>query len=313
MKILFPILLIIFTLNSQAQNKQNIYAMDANEKIVSDKDDIEFYRVITEPDSGSRYFKLYEYYPNGQKKRLAVLFEFEPVLSFGSGSIVSYYLNGNMKASQYYGHGNYYNKSFFYYSNGKHKLSVNYFYRNSKLRQTTIQISDISGKDFLDKNGNGTVSIEDFDGEEINGKFKKGLKTGVWAYLNKAEGTAVKESYKRGELTNGSNTDQDGDVLEYKYINVGPSLKSREIEQTPGRMKNNFFELKSKKVDEKGVVRIRFDLNDLGKPQNFEIVKSLSTASDEEAINIIKSKKWYPATFRGKPISTYNMIIDVSF
>jgi hypothetical protein len=313
MKILLSILLIIFTLNTQAQKKRNVYSMDVNEKVTTNKEKIAFIRVIEEPDSGSVYYKMYEYYPNGEKKRMALLFDFEPVLNFGEGSIVSYYTNGNMKSSRYYGHGNYHNKSFFYYPNGKHKSTLKYFYRDGKLRQSAIQISDIDGKDYLDDKGSGMVSINDFDGEEVNGKYKKGLQTGVWTYLNKAEGTDVKENYKRGELKNGLNTDKDGNVFTYKYQNVGPSLSPKEIEQTPGRMKNNFFELKNKRIDKIGTARICFDLNELGEPQNLEIIKSLSTASDEEAINLIKSKKWYPAKFRGKAINTYNLIMDVNF
>jgi antitoxin component YwqK of YwqJK toxin-antitoxin module len=313
MKNILTIVLIAMALNAQAQKKRNVYTLDINEKLTTSKEDIAFYRIIEEPDSGSRYFKMTEFYPNKQIKRIVNLYSFEPFIVFGEGSVVNYYPDGRMKSSENFSHTSLYKNAFYYYPNGKHKTTLNYFYKNYELNYNTIQVSDTTGKDFLDSESNGTILIRDFDGIETKGSYKKGFKIGIWTYENKKDGSIVTEVFVNGKLKNGLNKTPEGITLNYKYLKTKPSLKSGVENDLTKRLNDNILVLLSKRLDKRGVVRIRFDLNDLGKPQNFEIVKSLSTASDQKAINLTKNKKWYPATFRGKPISTYNMIIDVKF
>lgn len=313
MKILLSILLIIFTLSTQAQKKRNVYSMDVNEKITTNKEEIAFIRVIEEPDSGSIYYKMYEYYPNKQIKRIGNLYSFDPLIVLGEGSVVNYYPNGKMKSSEMFSHSSLYKNAFYFYPNGKHKITLNYFYKNHELNYNTIQVSDTTGKDFLDKDGSGTVLIQDFDGIETKGSYNKGFKTGIWTYENKGKGSIITEVYKKGMLKNGINKTPEGISINYRYIKTKPSLNNDLEDDLTNRLNDNILVLLSKKIDKNGTVRIRFDLTELGEAKNFEVIKSLSLESDQEAMNLIKNKKWYPAKFRGEAIRTYNMITDVKF
>lgn len=311
--LIFSLLVITFALKAQAQKKQNVYLLDINEKATTNNQNIAFYRIIEEPDSGSRYFKMTEFYPNKQVRRIGNLYSFDPFIVFGEGSVVNYYPDGKMKSSEYFSHSSLYKNAFYYYPNGKHKSTLNYFYKNYELNFNTIQVSDTTGRDFLDKRGSGAVLIQDFDGVETKGNYKKGFKSGTWTYENKTNGSIITEVYKKGKLKNGQNKTTEGKIIEYKYLQTKPSLKNNEAENNTKRLIENILVLLSKKIDKKGIVRIRFDLTEKSEPTNFEIIKSLTELSDQEAINLIKNKKWYPAKFRGKPINTYNLILDVTF
>jgi antitoxin component YwqK of YwqJK toxin-antitoxin module len=298
---------------AKSQKKKNVYTLDINDKVTTNKDDIAFYRIIEEPDSGSRYFKMTEFYPNKQIKRIGNLYSFDPFIVFGEGSVVSYFPSGKMKSSEYFSHGSLYKNAFYYYPNGKHKMTLNYFLKNQKLNFNTIQVSDTTGKNLLDKEGNGVVLIQDFDGVETKGNYLKGFKTGIWTYENQTDGSIITEVYKKGVLKNGENKTAEGVTLKYNYLQTKPSLKNNVEEDITKRLNDNILVLLSKKIDKNGIVRIRFDLTELGEAINLEIIKSLSPASDQEAINLTKNRKWYSARFRGKPINTYNMIMDVKF
>ena len=313
MRTLFLLLILNFSLNLQAQKKQNVYSLDVNEKATTNRGNIAFYRIIEEPNSGSRYFKMTEFYPNKQVRRIGNLHSFDPFIVFGEGSVVNYYPNGKMKSSEYFSHSSLYKNTFYYYPDGKHQSTLNYFYKKNELTFNTIQVSDTTGKNLLDNEGTGTVLIQDFDGVEIKGNYIKGFKTGVWTYENKAEGNIITEVYKKGVLKSGINKTPNGLLINYKYLKTKPSLSKNVEDDLTKRLNDNILVLLSKKIDKNGIVRIRFDLTEQGEPINFEVIQSLSESSDQEAINLIKNKKWYPANFRGKAINTYNMIIDVKF
>ena len=52
----------------QAQKRQNVYYLNQKGKEVKTQEEADFVRVIQEPDSGERYFKLYEFYMNNKRK-----------------------------------------------------------------------------------------------------------------------------------------------------------------------------------------------------------------------------------------------------
>jgi hypothetical protein len=218
---------------------------------------------------------------------MANLIDFESTLEFGEGNAISYYPNGNIESSEYYSHGSHYRTNFYYYSNGKPKIVLNYFYLNGKLKYTTSHLSDNSGVNLLNEKGNGTVNIQNLDNEEVKGEYKKGFKTGIWTYNSLIDGIVVIENYEKGRLKSGFNKDEYGKSVKYKFLKTLTSLSNKEIEDDNKSFRKNYFELKNKRIDEKGVVRIRFDLYNNGEPDNFDVIKSLSSVSDEAAINLV--------------------------
>lgn len=74
---------------SLGQKKQNVYFLKNNGAFAQLRDSADYIRVIQEPDSGTTYFNLLEYYPNGQKKRVGMLSSYNPNLIL-EGSVISF-------------------------------------------------------------------------------------------------------------------------------------------------------------------------------------------------------------------------------
>jgi antitoxin component YwqK of YwqJK toxin-antitoxin module len=308
------ILLCLFSFNnSQAQKKKNVYSLDINEKVTTNKEDIAFYRVIEEPDSGSTYFKMTEYYKNGQIKRIANLFNFEPFIVYGEGTVLCYYPNGAKKSSEFRTHLKQDFKNFHFYPNGKHKETNSSFVKAGTSTFKTEQVSDTSGVDFLDERGNGNVLTNDFDGIETKGKYRKGYKIGLWTYKNNADGSIVRETYKNDTLFLGENTTKEGIIYNYKFELTYPSTNLIDREKRDKSFLGSNFEFSTDILDKKGIVKLLFDLTEEGEIKDLKVYRSLSELSDEKAINIVKNKKWYPAKLKGKPIDSYLVQTTIYF
>jgi TonB family protein len=130
-------------------------------------------------------------------------------------------------------------------------------------------------------------------------------------------------------------------VLEYKYLKDSvlsvidlDSLKTEKgkiKEDTTGQQEavykggdKNFMNFISKTikipdrteaVSKGGTVRIRFIVNETGKPIDIEIVKSIEYALDDECMRVISlARDWIPASDKGKKLKAYRIQpISVSF
>jgi antitoxin component YwqK of YwqJK toxin-antitoxin module len=313
MKYLVVLLCLFSFKNSEAQKKKNVYSLDINEKVTTNKEDIAFYRVIEEPDTVNSYFKMTEYYKNGQIKRIANLFNFDPFIVYGEGTVMCYYPDGAKQSLVFHTHLKQDFKNFYFYPNGKHKETNSSYVKAGTSTFKTEQVSDTSGVDFLDEKGNGTVLINDFDGVETKGKYRKGYKKGLWTYKNNTDGSIVKETFKNGKLFIGENITKEGITYNYKFELTYPSTNLIEREKRDKTILGSYFEFSTEILDKKGIVKLLFDLTEEGEIKDLKVFRSLSELSDEKAINIVKNKKWYPAKLRGKPIDSYLVQTTIYF
>ena len=71
-----------------AQKKQNVYSLKKNGESVKLKDRADYIRFNQEPDSGSKFFNLFEFYKDGSKNKIAKVSKFfDPNLIFEETAI----------------------------------------------------------------------------------------------------------------------------------------------------------------------------------------------------------------------------------
>lgn len=68
-------------------------------------------------------------------------------------------------------------------------------------------------------------------------------------------------------------------------------------------------------VSNGGTVKVRFIVNETGKPVDIEVVKSVEYALDDECMRVISlAKDWMPASDKGKKVKAYRIQpISISF
>ena len=117
MKALLTLVCVFTTLLCFSQVRQNVYFYKNSGKQVKERDSADYTRVIREPDSGSKFFKVLEYYINGKPKRMGESSTIDPIML--EGQCITYHNSGGRKEVLNYKRGKLINEQYYYYPNGK--------------------------------------------------------------------------------------------------------------------------------------------------------------------------------------------------
>jgi antitoxin component YwqK of YwqJK toxin-antitoxin module len=308
MKYLLLLLYITFTLNLQAQKKQNIYYVNASEKFVADLDSALYIRIIQEPDSGSNLYSLKEFYKNKKIKRVGMVFKFEPI-PFFEGSVISFFENGKKKSIENFKNERLLGFYYSYYPNGNLKEHREYVEKpqinkyGEYLPYKIIQIADSLGNKYLDEDATGTFKLELDNGNVEEGSYVKGEKNGTWTYFIKKLKETYIEEYKVGKFLSGKTIDKNNHIYEYKERQTKPYYIGGDVAFSNylNRELKNSSKILNLFSDENLV--FNFYVNEDNSISDLRINKSFSQDVADEVFMILKKSKWVCAKERGKPVS----------
>lgn len=320
MRRLLFIALLCLTQAVFAQKKHNDYYLKYSGRFVNDRDSADYIRVVSEPDSGSKYFNVEEYYKNGKLRTKTQSLRIETVVN--EGQYLGYFPNGNLKMKAYYVDGYIVGKDYKYYPNGKLYIEDDYGLWNTDKPANeqyrsyhVIMVQDSTGKSLV-SNGNGAYSI--FNGSDFrypveSGPVKNGEKDGIWTGHNYIYQVKFTEEYADGKMVRGSAIDSTGGVHQYTQRFVEP--------QYPGGTKALFKFISSqleypqyaRDHGKQGRVFIRFMVSKDGTISRISVDKSVHPVLDAEAMRVMAlTKTWQPATYCGLPVN-WSISIPVSF
>jgi TonB family protein len=298
---------ILLTTISLAQKKQNVYFLKNNGAVVSLKDSADYIRIIQEPDSGSTYFNLLEYYPNGTKKRMGKLSSYDPNLILEE-SIVSYYPNGKKKDIAVYARGKLTGPHYYYYPNGQLKKSIIHVKpekteKNSKPVIKMVSFYDSTGVEMI-KEGTGDYHETDKENNLYEeGRYVDGLKDGIWKGKYLLSNHSFEEKYEMGKFTNGTALLNDGRLQPYTELEVMPGFKGgiEKFLEYVGR--NYHFPREASERGISGRIVISFIVETNGMISNIKVVKDIGYGTGHAAIKVIEgSPKWIPGLQHGIPV-----------
>jgi len=140
------------------------------------------------------------------------------------------------------------------------------------------------------------------DSEYERGKILEGYKVGVWEYFDEPGELSLKVDYTRNQILF-----QKRDTTEVA-IKIDDDFKMISVNRHPRYIgsKNEFYSIFARnmhyppKAREKGItgtVYVLFDIDTIGKANNFQIINDLGYGSGEAAVNALKQvpNHWIPA------------------
>lgn len=300
--------LLLLTTVSLAQKKQNVYFLKNSGALVSLKDSADYIRVIQEPDSGSTYFNLFEYYPDGKKKRIGKLSSYDPNLILEE-SVVSYYPNGKKKDLAAYARGKLTGPHYYYYPTGQLKKSIIHVTPEKKTDKNVKPI--IKMVSFYDSTGVEMVKDGTGDYHETaeenklyeEGRYLNGFKDGVWKGKYLTSNHSFEEKYEMGEFISGTALLNDGRLKAYTELEVMPGFKGgiEKFLEYVGR--NYHFPREAIERGVSGRILVTFVVETNGMISNIKVIKDIGYGTGLAAIKIIEdSPKWIPGMQHGIPV-----------
>ncbi|TSD64789.1 TonB family protein [Inquilinus sp. KBS0705] len=267
-------------------------------------DSADFIRVVSAPDAGSKLTYVKEFYKNGKPKFVgtATGFEFFSL----EGPAVSYFENGHRMSIANYKKGRLVGDSYEYFPNGKPYLFKQYIDNGQyavpdfKLKAVYDTLGNTTAED-----GNGILTIysEDYSTAMESGPIKKGKRDGLLKGIANPDIT-FEETYKNGLLIDGTAL-KDGQTAHYKLRESSPEFIGGTFAFLKYITKNFRIPAADKGKNLSGRVLITFVVERDGKLTDIKVVRSVSPATDEAAVDVIKkSPDWNPAQYFGFTLRT---------
>jgi TonB family protein len=301
--------LLCYVICGFAQPKQTIHYFKADNKPVKDAASAYYRRIITEPDSGSKRYRVQEFYKN-DKPKLSGYSTSIYTLRF-DGICTFYYPSGITAKVNHFKDGDLIQKQQYFYPNGK--LYQELTYPDSADNNNNAFDGDYLINAAADSTGtlqvvNGTGYYKAYDdsfskvteeGAVINGK-----RNGDWKGTDKELNLTYQETYTNGDLTSGTSTDKNGKTYQYTKIR-------KALPQYNGGLKA-FHHYLSKamqypasaiKNDKQGMVLLSFVVEKDGTLSSIKVVRSVSADLDKEAVRVCKSSPlWLPGSMYGRTV-----------
>lgn len=290
-----------------AQKKQNVYFFKNNGRQVDLKDSADYLRVIQEPDSGSKFFTLLEYYKNGSKKRLGKVSKFEPYLVYEE-TLITYYEDGKRKEVTQYTKGIPKGTQFRYHPNGKlMENSVNITLKNDpnklKFLKKIISYHDSTGLAIIE---GGTGIYKTFDNSAIlmeEGNYLDSVKHGIWKGRYTLTGAYYEESFDRGKFLTGIVKFKNGDSTRYNKAEEMPEFNGG-MDKFYRYVAQNFkYPRAAIESGVNGKVIVHFEVETDGSMSNLKLESDPGFGIGKEAMRVVKdSPKWIPGRQHGIPV-----------
>ncbi len=298
--------------------KQNVYFLKNNGRFVNVKDSADFIRIVREPDSGTVLYNVLEYYLNGNTKFLGKSSEINPIRL--EGQTISFYPDKNKKRVCVYEKGQPTGDVYDYYPNEKMYRISSYTKPAGKnsfasiFENPVIQTVYDSTGTTLVKDGNGHYPVYSDDYKTVleEGEVKEGKKNGNWkGSFNKGNVTFTEE-YADGKFIKGTNTNENGQVINYTIKEALPSFKGGQNAFGNYLGQNIRYPSGAKDRNAQGRVILGFVIEKDGSLADIKILKNVDPEIDAEAIRVIReSPKWNPGIQHGVPVRVaYTMPIN---
>lgn len=204
MKLIFTFFLLLVATIAFSQKQITTFYKN-NGSRVTVRDSADYIRVVREPDSGSTYYKVMEYYLNGKPKALGQSSSIMPLKM--EGAYVTYHANGNKSSELNYRADILTGVQYYYYPNGKLQETRTYssvVAKNEnpfKRPYLITTLNDTAGTALI-TNGNGKYMLYDKKLAKITteGMVKNGLKDGEWKMTVGKDSILITEIYNNGTL-----------------------------------------------------------------------------------------------------------------
>jgi TonB family protein len=309
MKLLFISTMLFVASFSYAQRKiLNVSFLKNDGRYVTDRDSADYFRIISEPDSGSISYNVGEYYKDGKRKLLGKSLSVDPLVL--EGTCVTFYHSGNRQNTANYKKGLRVGEEFEFYPNGKLYLVKEYPDNKDRYNDITYNYLVKTNYDSLGvaivENGNGYYQGYDdkFSVIEEVGSIKDGKRDGMWKGNIKKEILSFIETYMNGELINGSATFDDGTSTSYnKTRGVPPKFKGG-LEAFGRFLTYNIrYPADAREHNIQGRVIISFIVEKNGKVGSVVATRPVCPSIDAEAVRIVKmSPNWVPCEEFGRAV-----------
>jgi TonB family protein len=288
--------------------RQNVYFLKNNGRHVEVRDSADYIRIIREPDSGSVYFNVFEYYPNGKNKMLGKTSMLDP-LSL-EGQCITYFKNGNKETVRNYKKGNIINNEYDYYPNGKLYQAREFpddgkLYNEMANNYLIKECRDSLGKSIVAEGNGRYVGYDDSFKKIIEeGDIKNGKRDGLWKGRYDNIHTGFEENYADGQLVSGKATLDDGKIIAYtKSRNVPPQFKGG-VEGFGKYLSHNIeYPVSARQNNIQGRVVLTFVVEKNGQIKDIKVLNPVNPDIDNEAVRVLRnSPKWIPGTMFGSAV-----------
>ena len=309
MKIKFLLFIAIIT-SALAQAQDKVFYLDSLYREASESN-YQIKRVIKDFDMDKNEYKVFEY--NQDEKILLEGTYADKITLKKIGAFTNYYTNGKTKAITNYSEFKPFGKHIEWYENGNVKLEAEYTNapsdsgKNYKINQfwdeNNVQKVIAGNGSFYEKNKK-TVT---------EGLLKNGYKEGEWKQYN-SDFHQILEIYSEGKFISGTNTDRDGNVVNYVELERRPEPVDG-MAHFYKYIANNFnFTREAIKNNITGKIFVQFVVDKEGKITEAKILKGLGYGLDEEAIRVVSSyKNWIPGMQKGRKVRcSYAIPISLS-
>lgn len=319
MKKVVALAFLALSFNSYSQNGK-IYFLKNDGRFVTNKDSADFMRIVDEPDSGSVYYKITEFYPNSAKKLIATASVYWPKVIW-EGPSISYDKQGRKVKQIIYKNNSPAGSAYFYYPNGRVMKELNYtdtkINSSAKgkiaLKYTLVSYFDSTGVQLV-KDGNGY--LKEFHDKSVaeEGNYVDGVRHGVWKGTIAEEGISFEEKYDKGTFLSGKSVEPDGKVTLYTIKDVLPQFPGGEKAFGQFLSSNIKYPPEARNWGMSGRVVLSYTVEKDGSLTDIQTVSAPHYALEEEAIRVLKkSPKWKPAIKNGIPVKVrYTLPITFS-
>lgn len=243
-----------------------------------------------------------EYYPNNTLKRTGEVSSFK-IKMILEGTVISYYKNGVKESISKYKNNLLIDTCIKFYDNEKLE-EVGYYNPISKdSLYKVIQIYDIEGTPYLDKEGNGYVKRNISKEKRTEGAYKNGKKDGIWKEYDFKKKEELEEVYVNGIFQKGISKYEDGSTYNYTVKEKLPQFKGGITGFSKFLTNNLVYPSYARENLVQGRVLLSFKIDEKGVLNDFKILKSVSPDLDEEALRVMAlSPKWEPGLQNGRPV-----------
>jgi len=314
-----PLITILFLFIATAcfAQRQNVYFLKNNGMYVQQRDSADYIRVVSEPDSGSTFYNVFEFYPNGVKKLTGKSSVIDPPRY--EGVCIRYYKNGKRQSVINYKDNNIIGDEYEFYPNGKLYIAKKYpdTVSSNHADHYLLTAENDSLGNALVTEGNGYYKDYDSKFKHIveEGNIRNGKCDGQWKGIDEGLHIAFIEQYDNGKLLSGISIGEHNDTVKYTMRGVEPQYKGGERSFANFLAKNVRYPEYERDNNIQGKVLVGFVVEKDGRVTEIKVIKSVSPNIDKEAVRVISmSPKWLPGIEYGRPVRvSYTIPINFAF